>query len=67
MNILICLYASLEKLIFNVQEACVSRYNGATIKGPSIRWWCDVRGISGDPQLVPHDAEKHQSLGQLYV
>ena len=25
------------------------------------------QGVTGDPQLGPYDAEKHQSLGQLYV
>ena len=28
---------------------------------------CDIRGVSGSPQFVPHDTERRQSLGQLYA
>ena len=30
----------------------------------SIPQCCDIRGISGDPQLVPHDVGKRETLGK---
>ena len=59
-----------KKLLSAVRETRVSLHNGAPIEGPllSPQYLSAVmfEKFHKDPQLIPHDTEKHQSLGQLY-
>ena len=54
-----------------LQETVVSRHNGGQIKNPLQNPQYDtafmVRGVSRDCELGSHDAENHQSYGQLHI
>ena len=57
----------LEKLRFAVRETGVSRHNGDQIRVHLNSLQYDsaliYRGVSGGPELGPHDTERRSSLG----